>query len=91
MDRLRSTVRTYQLFEIANLILEKPERYVLVIQNKAKKNESPAPLYYSVPDNLPFETEDAAVNHVLTNHLGGFFDIEEMEMPFVKELNLLTS
>ena len=38
VKRLRSTARTYQLFEIAKLILEKPERYVVAVQNKAKKD-----------------------------------------------------
>ena len=33
VKRLRSTVRTYQLFEIAHLLLEKPERYVAVVSN----------------------------------------------------------
>lgn len=80
VKRLRSTVRTYQLFEIANLILEKPERYAVVVQNKAKKDEKPKPLYYSVPKHLPFETEDAAVNYVLSNHLEQFFDIEAIEL-----------
>lgn len=80
VKRLRSTVRTYQLFEIAHLLLEKPERYVVVVENKAKSGEKPAPLHFSVPGHLPFETEDAAVNHVLTNHLDLFCDIEEIEV-----------
>jgi hypothetical protein len=80
VKRLRSTVRTYQLFEIAHLLLEKPERYVVVVENKAKAGEKPAPLYFSVPGHLPFETEDAAINHVLSNHLDLFFDIEEIEV-----------
>lgn len=80
VKRLRSTVRTYQLFEIAHLLLEKPERYVVVVENKAKSGEKPAPLHFSVPGHLPFETEDAAVNHVLANHLDLFCDIEEIEV-----------
>ena len=80
VKRLRSTVRTYQLFEIAHLLLEKPERYVVVVENKAKSGEKPAPLHFSVPGHLPFETEDTAVNHVLTNHLDLFCDIEEIEV-----------
>lgn len=80
VNRLRSTVRTYELFEIANLILKKPDRFVLVVQNKAKTDEKLQPLYYSVPGHLPFETEDAAVNYVLNNHLDRFFDIEEIEV-----------
>jgi len=37
-------------------------------------------LYISVPDNLPFESEEAAVAHVLKNHLGLFFDQAETEI-----------
>ena len=40
----------------------------------------PAPLYISVPDNLPFDTEDAAIAHVLQKHIGQFFDIAEVEV-----------
>ena len=80
VKRLRSTVRTYQLFEIAHLLLEKPERYVVVVENKAKAGEKPAPLFFSVPGHLPFESEEAAINHVLSNHLDLFFDIEEIKV-----------
>ncbi len=81
MKRLRATARTYQLFEIAHLLLEKPERYVVVVSNKPARSDEPvAPLFYSVPGHLPFETEEAAISHVLANHLDQFFDIEEIEV-----------
>ena len=80
IKRLRSTARTYQLFEIAKLILEKPERYVVVVQNKVKKGEDLKPLYYTIPGYLPFETKDAAINYILNNHLDLFFNIEAIEM-----------
>jgi len=37
-------------------------------------------LYISVPDSLPFESEEAAVAHVLKHHLGLFFDQAETEV-----------
>lgn len=40
----------------------------------------PAPFFISVPDGLPFETEDAAISHVLDKHLGNFFDTAEVEV-----------
>jgi hypothetical protein len=40
----------------------------------------PAPFFISVPDGLPFETEDAAISHVLEKHLGQFFDTAEVEV-----------
>ena len=80
VNRLRSTVRTYQLFEIAQLILQKPERFVVVVANLPESGGKPAPLYFSVPGHLPFPTEDAAVNHVLADHLDLFFDVEPIEI-----------
>jgi hypothetical protein len=38
------------------------------------------PLFLSVPDGLPFESEEAAISHVLDKHLGLFFDIAEVEV-----------
>ncbi len=40
----------------------------------------PAPFFISVPDGLPFETEDAAISHVLEKHLGQFFETAEVEV-----------
>ncbi|MGJ8652555.1 MAG: hypothetical protein ACSHX8_04735 [Opitutaceae bacterium] len=80
VKRLRSTARTYQLFEIAHLLLEKPERYVVVVSNKPNGGEPAKPLYFAVPGHLPFETEEAAISHVLANHLDQFFDIETVEV-----------
>ena len=80
INRLRSSARTYQLFDIAQLLLEKPERYIVVVSPKPVKGGEPKQLYYSVPGHLPFETEEAAINHVMANHLAQFFEIEEIEV-----------
>lgn len=39
-----------------------------------------APIYISVPDGLPFESEEAAVAHVLSVHRDQFFDASEVEV-----------
>ena len=82
VKRLTATSRTYQLFEIAHLLLEKPERFVVVVGNFPNKDAGGevAPLYYSVPGHLPFETEEEAINHVFSKHLDVFFEIEEIEV-----------
>ena len=89
INRLRTTSRTYQLFEIARLLLEKPDRFVVVVTKKPKKEDEEATsvqdlLYYSVPKHLPFSNEAEAINHVLNNHLDLFFDIEEVEVDPLK-------
>jgi len=39
------------------------------------------PMFYvSVPDGMPFETDEAAVAHVLSKHLDKFFDSAEVEV-----------
>ena len=80
INRLRSSARTYQLFDIAHLLLEKPDRYIVVVSPKSSNGGEPAQLYYSVPGHLPFETEEEAISYVITNHLDQFFDIEEIEI-----------
>lgn len=95
---VRASCRTFQLFEITKAVLEKNERFVVVVQRKAAERapvEKPAegaegsapakaekaqPLYMTVPDHLPFDTEEAAIQHVLRNHLAQFFDTAEAEI-----------
>jgi hypothetical protein len=81
---IRSSARTIELFEIARTVLGKPERFVVVVTRKprgaAGSDEPQPPLYISVPDGLPFETEDAAVAHVLERHIAVFFERAEVEV-----------
>jgi hypothetical protein len=79
---MRQSLRTYELFEIARLVLEKPERYHLSIRynDAAAAGEPPALLYQSVPDGLPFVSEEGAVDHVLRIHLEKFFTVEQVEV-----------
>lgn len=81
VKRLQSTARTYQLFEITKLLLEKYERFIVVVSPLSRsKNEESRKMYYSVPGHLPFETEDAAVNHALSHHIDLYFDTETIEV-----------
>jgi hypothetical protein len=78
---MRASARTYELFEIARLILAKPERAVLVIRRRPETEGGPVPpLFISVADGAPFATEEEAVNHALSRHLNHFFDQQEVEV-----------
>jgi len=83
---VRASCRTFQLFEITKTVLEKNDRFVVVIQRArppagdGQAAEKPAPLYMSLPDHLPFDTEEAAVQHVLNNNLSAFFEMSEVEV-----------
>ncbi len=75
---MRSNCRTYELFEIARLILEKADRFVVVLH--PKKDEGPQEFFISVPDGLPFTSEDQVFAHVMKHHLDKFVDVEEVEV-----------
>jgi hypothetical protein len=77
-NAVKQSGRTFELFEIARLILEKPERFVVVVRPLDPSPE--ARLFISVPDNLPFETEDAAVDHVFSAHADKFFEVQDVEV-----------
>lgn len=94
---VRASCRTFQLFEITKAVLEKNDRFVVVIQRKAPEKSAapaegeaaaaepakpakPGPLFMTLPDHLPFDTEEAAIQHVLKNHLGTFFETQEVEI-----------
>ncbi|MEZ5276483.1 MAG: hypothetical protein R3F07_08900 [Opitutaceae bacterium] len=76
---MRNSCRTYELFEIARLILEKVERSVVVYRRHPLEDGSRPDLAVSVPDGLPFESEDEAIQHVLAHHMDKFFEIAEVE------------
>jgi hypothetical protein len=91
---VRASCRTIELFEIARTVLAKPERFTVSVAPRVATESSgpqengppaaaagakPAPIHISVPDGLPFETEEAAIAHGLRKHLGAFFDVAEVE------------
>ena len=87
VQTIRKSCRTIELFEVARTVVAKVDRFVVVLARRpngeggapgSSGRSAPAGFYVSVPDGLPFETEEAALNHVLTTHLGLFFDSAEV-------------
>ncbi|MCW5550365.1 MAG: hypothetical protein KIT44_15490, partial [Opitutaceae bacterium] len=79
---IRASCRTIELFEIARTVIAKEDRFVAVLARKpaADGNANKEPLYVSVPDGIPFESEEAAIAHVVSRHLGQFFETSEAEV-----------
>lgn len=86
---IRSSCRTIELFEIARTVIGKVDRFVVVLQRKPQQAEAApgavpgvkqAPIYISVPDGVPFDTEEGVINHVMQKHLGQFFETAEVEV-----------
>ncbi|MDR2776888.1 MAG: hypothetical protein LBB17_02500 [Puniceicoccales bacterium] len=79
ISALKSTHKTYELFSVAKLFLEKPERFAMVVKKKSTQEDKY--LYLTTDDNFIFETANEAIDHVVENYAGKYFDIEEQEVP----------
>jgi hypothetical protein len=75
--QIKMTGRCYPLFQIAQLVLEKPERYSVQLAVKKKSDGTIAQqLFVCALDDTPWLSEDEAVAHVLKNHFATFYQAE---------------
>ena len=75
--QIRVTGRAYPLFEIAQMILAKPERHTLNFTVKKKPDGSIVqPLFLCALDDTLWLSEDDAVRHVLDRHFATFYQSE---------------
>lgn len=75
--QIRMTGRAYPLFQIAHLVLQKPERYSVRLSVKKKADGAIAqPLFLCALDDSPWLSEDEAVAHVLKNLFTTFYQAE---------------
>ena len=76
--QIKMTGRAFPLFDIAHLILQKPERYT--IKFATKKNDQGQiiqPLFLCALDDTLWLSEDEAVGHVLQRHFATFYQAEK--------------
>ena len=75
--QIKITGRAYPLFQIAQLVLQKPERYSVQLGVKKKGDGTIAqPLFICALDDSPWLSEDEAVAHALRNHFATFYQAE---------------
>ncbi len=73
--QIKVTGRAYPLFQIALLILDKAERYSVLLTRKKSEGER-QPLFVVALDESPWTSEEEAVAHVLKNHFATFYQAE---------------
>jgi hypothetical protein len=77
--QIRLTGRAYPLFDIAFLILKKPERYNVRFNIIKKADGQIAqPMFVCGLDDTLWLTEQAAVDHVLSKHFATFYQAERI-------------
>lgn len=74
--QVRLTGRAYPVFEIAQLILRKPERYEVRFETK-KGEQAAQKLWLCNLDDTVWLSEADAVGHVLHRHFGTFYQTEK--------------
>jgi hypothetical protein len=75
--QIKMTGRAYPLFDIAQMILQKPERHSATFSVVKNPEGKPVqPLFVCVLDDTLWLSEDEAVAHVLKKHFGTFYQAE---------------
>jgi hypothetical protein len=75
--QIKMTGRAYPLFQIAQLVLDKPERYAVQLASKKKNDGTNSQMVFICAlDDSPWLNEDEAIAHVLKNHFATFYQVE---------------
>jgi hypothetical protein len=79
--QIKTTGRAYPLFDIARMILQKPDRYNVVFSTRKNADGMPLqPLFICALDDTVWLSSDEAVAHVLNDHLATFYQAERTEI-----------
>jgi len=77
--QIKLTGRAYPLFEIAYLVLKKPERYHVQLTSKKKTDGQPSQMIYVCGlDDTIWLDENEATNHVIEKHFATFYATEKI-------------
>jgi hypothetical protein len=75
--QIRMTGRAFPLFDIARLILQKPERYsVRFAIKKNAEGKATQPIFLCALDETVWLSDDEAVEHVLNRHFATFYQAD---------------
>ena len=79
--QIKMTGRAYPLFDIAQMILQKPERHSLTLSVKKKPDGQVAqPLFVCALDDTLWLSEDEAVQYALEKHFTTFYQPERTKI-----------
>lgn len=76
--QIRQSGRAYPLFEIAHIILKRPERLEVAYSVIKKGNQVAQPLFFCSMDRTLWFSEEEAMEHVLKNHFANFYETQKV-------------
>ena len=75
--QIKMTGRAYPLFDIAQMILQKPERHTVIFTTKKNaEGKTVQPMFVCALDDTLWLSEDEAVAHALKKHFTTFYQAE---------------
>ena len=75
--QIKMTGRAFPLFDIAQMILQKPERHLVTFSIKKNAEGKPVqPLFICALDDTLWLSEEEAVDHVLRKHFATFYQAD---------------
>ena len=78
--QVKMTGRAFPLFDIAFLVIQKPERYSIRFATKKNAQGQVAqPLFHCALDETVWLSEDEAVAHVLQKHFATFYQADKIQ------------
>lgn len=77
--QIKATARAYPVFEIARLVLEYPDRFLIRFSVKHNPDGTPVqPLFICALDETPWLSEDQIVTYVLDRYFNDFYQTERI-------------
>lgn len=78
--QVKMTGRAFPLFDIAFLIIQKPERYgIKFVTKKNPQGQVIQPLFHCALDETVWLNEDEAIAHVLQKHFATFYQADKIQ------------
>lgn len=78
--QVKMTGRAFPLFDIAFLVIQKPERYAIRLATKKNpQGQVVQPLYHCALDETIWLSEDEALAHVLQKHFATFYQADKIQ------------
>jgi hypothetical protein len=68
IETMKRSPRAYALFDVAKLILNKPERHLIKLALKPGADGARAPLFLALADETVFTNRDEALRHIFRRH-----------------------
>lgn len=77
VETMKHSPHAYALFDVAKLILNKPERHLLKLALKPGADGTRAPLFLALADEMVCQNKDEAVRHVFRRHADKLYRTEK--------------